>query len=358
MDILPPPQAVKHPFRIGDMLEELGGWQYASKGRYCLYHILKALHIKGPVGVPIYCCDSILQPIRELGLQWYCYDICLDDLNADVDSVLDCINKYHVDCVIAVSMYGNPCQLDKLEELCQIKNVKLIDDAAQSFGAILNGRRVGFFGDAGFFSFSPGKPLAGHLGGAFRVKCDYSIRYKSHLLIHYLAYMDFIYNRCKEHYSKNIKGKMIKYTLRAMFKMVSIKNDRYSRFEEGVLYGIYKDSLYIHNPYRAAYVLRMAEEIKANKFRVLRPYDDYRKGVAHKYILICETKDLAKRINSMLQEREIMSQLGYRMLCDTSLYDNARKVDGCIVEIPLNACEEEYNYVKLTLNELAHLHII
>ena len=64
-------------------------------------------------------------------------------------------------------LYGNPVDYPGIEKICKDFGVKLIDDAAQSFGAKLNGRLAGTWGDAGFFSFSPGKSTPGHLGSFF-----------------------------------------------------------------------------------------------------------------------------------------------------------------------------------------------
>lgn len=346
-----PPQFVKHPFKVDDLLQELGGWKYASKGRWCLYHILKSLNIKGPVLVPVYCCDSILIPIKELGLKWYCYDINSDDLNANVQSVEKAIDVYHADCVVAVSMYGNPCELDKLEEICKKKGVKLIDDAAQSFGAMLNGRKVGYYGDAGFFSFSPGKPLAGHLGGAYRtLNKEYRIKYTKHPLTHWIIFKDFEYNRMHNHLRRDVKGKCYSFGCRVLNKLSDIRNDKYSSIEEGNIYGVYKDSLNIHNPYRTEYAKRLSDDISTEKFKILKPYNDgYRTGIAHKYILMCATKEIADNLNDYLHKHDISSQKGYDLLCDSVGFDGARKIDGCIVEIPLNAKKEEYDYIKETL---------
>lgn len=338
------------------MLQELGGWRFAAKGRYCLYHILKSLNIKGPVLVPIYCCESILQPLRELGLPWHCYDINIEDLNPNVNSIDYFIDKYNAECVIAVSMYGNPAELDKLEEICQKKGVKLIDDAAQSFGASLNGKCVGYFGDAGFFSFSPGKPLAGHLGGAFRTSnLSYRIEYTKHTLAHRFIYKDFEYNRCQNHMMNNFKGKLYGYGCFVAKKLFSLRDDIYSRFEEGALYGVYKDSLNIHIPYRTSYAHNLSHAIHSEFFRVLKPYnDDYRIGVAHKYILICKSKDIANRLNCNLRNNEIMSQMGYKMLCNCERYEQAKIIADCVVEIPLNSDKNEFDYIVQVLSDFKY----
>lgn len=61
--------------------------------------------------------------------------------------------------IIAVHLYGMPCQMDKITEICQKHNLLLIEDCAQSHGATFMGRRTGTFGSAGCFSFYPTKNL-------------------------------------------------------------------------------------------------------------------------------------------------------------------------------------------------------
>ncbi len=65
--------------------------------------------------------------------------------------------------VIAVHLYGQPADLDRIVPLCREHGLALIEDCAQAHGARLHGQRVGTFGDAATFSFYPTKNL-GALG--------------------------------------------------------------------------------------------------------------------------------------------------------------------------------------------------
>ena len=58
-----------------------------------------------------------------------------------------------ISCLLVASMYGNPADMVQLEGLCKEHGIKLIDDAAQSFGAKIQDRFIGTFGDAGFMAF-------------------------------------------------------------------------------------------------------------------------------------------------------------------------------------------------------------
>ena len=65
--------------------------------------------------------------------------------------------------IVAVHLYGNPCEMDELNRIAETHGVALIEDAAQAHGAIYNGKRCGSLGVAGAFSFYPSKNL-GALG--------------------------------------------------------------------------------------------------------------------------------------------------------------------------------------------------
>jgi dTDP-4-amino-4,6-dideoxygalactose transaminase len=73
--------------------------------------------------------------------------------------------------VVAVHLYGQPADLDRIVPLCRAHGLALIEDCAQAHGARLHGQRVGTFGDAATFSFYPTKNL-GALGdgGAVAVR--------------------------------------------------------------------------------------------------------------------------------------------------------------------------------------------
>jgi dTDP-4-amino-4,6-dideoxygalactose transaminase len=61
--------------------------------------------------------------------------------------------------IIAVHLYGQPCDMDALLALARDKSLFLVEDCAQAQGARHRGRRVGAMGDIGCFSFYPTKNL-------------------------------------------------------------------------------------------------------------------------------------------------------------------------------------------------------
>jgi len=55
--------------------------------------------------------------------------------------------------ILAVHVYGFPCQLEALADIAKRHNLMLLYDAAHAFGVTVNGRQIGHYGDLNMFSF-------------------------------------------------------------------------------------------------------------------------------------------------------------------------------------------------------------
>lgn len=67
--------------------------------------------------------------------------------------------------IMPVHLYGQACDMDPILELAGRYSLFVVEDCAQSHGALYKGKKIGSFGDAAGFSFYPGKNL-GALGDA------------------------------------------------------------------------------------------------------------------------------------------------------------------------------------------------
>lgn len=74
--------------------------------------------------------------------------------------------------IVPVHLYGQPADMSPLLEIAFSRGLKLIEDACQAHGAEHEGRRVGALGDAGCFSFYPGKNLGAYGEGGAVVTND------------------------------------------------------------------------------------------------------------------------------------------------------------------------------------------
>ena len=86
------------------------------------------------------------------------YNLDPASLERQIQAVL-AEGKYTPKAVVAVDIYGNPADYDTIIPICEKYGLLLIEDAAQSFGAVYHGKRCGAFGAVATTSFFPAKPL-------------------------------------------------------------------------------------------------------------------------------------------------------------------------------------------------------
>ena len=94
----------------------------------------------------------------------------INTLNLDIELIEQHITK-RTKAIMIVHLYGKVCWSDKLEHLKNKYDLKIIEDNAQAIGAEWQGQKTGSLGDAGAFSFYPGKNL-GALGDSGAVTTD------------------------------------------------------------------------------------------------------------------------------------------------------------------------------------------
>ena len=90
-------------------------------------------------------------------------DIDPDTFNLDpsaVRSVLDGGSRHAVKALLPVHLYGQCADWSAFEPLARDRGLKLIEDAAQAWGAEWQGRKAGGLGEAAAFSFYPTKNLS------------------------------------------------------------------------------------------------------------------------------------------------------------------------------------------------------
>lgn len=108
-------------------------------------------------------------------------DVNQDDYTINLDDIKQRIS-HKTSAIMAVHLYGHPCNMDPLLELAQQHNLKIIEDCAQAHGAEYKGKRVGAIGDVGCFSFYPGKNLGAYGDGGAIVSNDEALATKCRMI--------------------------------------------------------------------------------------------------------------------------------------------------------------------------------
>jgi len=91
-------------------------------------------------------------------------DVDPQTLNLDPAAVEDAITE-RTKAVVAVDMFGYPCELDELRALCERRGITLIEDSAEALGAEYKGAPIGGHGPSAVFGFYPNKQIATGEGG-------------------------------------------------------------------------------------------------------------------------------------------------------------------------------------------------
>ena len=84
--------------------------------------------------------------------------------------------------IIAVHLYGHPCDMDEILSIAKEYDLKVIEDCAQSHGAEYEGKKVGAIGDIGTFSFYPGKNLGAYGDGGAILTNDENLAKKCKMI--------------------------------------------------------------------------------------------------------------------------------------------------------------------------------
>ncbi|WP_374088710.1 DegT/DnrJ/EryC1/StrS family aminotransferase [Methylomicrobium lacus] len=105
-------------------------------------------------------------PIVHLGAKPVFVDILADSWCIDPEKAEAAITP-RTKAIIAVHLYGNLCEMDKLLAIGARHGIPVIEDAAEAIGSVYHGKRAGSMGLFGCFSFHGTKTLTTGEGGMF-----------------------------------------------------------------------------------------------------------------------------------------------------------------------------------------------
>ncbi|WP_323594861.1 DegT/DnrJ/EryC1/StrS family aminotransferase [Aliarcobacter butzleri] len=158
-------------------LEEFTGSKYAiscSNGTDALLLAMMALDIKpgDEVITTPFTFIATAETIAFLGATPIFVDIDEKTYNIDASKIEEKITS-KTKAIIPVSLYGQPADMDKINQIAKKHNLKVIIDGAQSFGSTYNGKTDSNLGDISTTSFFPAKPLGCYGdGGAVFTNCE------------------------------------------------------------------------------------------------------------------------------------------------------------------------------------------
>ena len=150
-----------------------------SSGTAALHLALNAIGIqKGDLVATVsHTFRATVAAIKYVGAQPVYVDIEPHSYCMDPNSLKKTLDDNpNIKAVIAVHLYGNSAEIEKIADLCKSRKVKLIEDCSQAHGTHRLYKHVGTFGDIGTFSFFPGKGIGafGDAGACITMNKEYN----------------------------------------------------------------------------------------------------------------------------------------------------------------------------------------
>jgi len=139
-----------------------------ASGTSALHLAMKLAGVKP--GMKVFCSDvtfsATVNPVTYEGGIPVFIDSEYDTWNMDPEALKKAFELYpEVKVVVVANLYGTPAKLDELREICDQNGAVLIEDAAESLGAIYKGTQTGTFGTYNVISFNGNKIITGSSGG-------------------------------------------------------------------------------------------------------------------------------------------------------------------------------------------------
>ena len=126
------------------------------------------VHPGDEVVIPAFCCSAVVAPIVAAGAVPVLADVGVE-LNLTAGTVAAVLTR-NTKAIVVPHLFGNPAEIEAIVDMVRGQNIRVIDDAAQAFGATIGGKWVGTFGDVGVLSFGSEKVCFGLGGGALLAK--------------------------------------------------------------------------------------------------------------------------------------------------------------------------------------------
>lgn len=158
---------VKHKALQAELQKYMGvpNVELLTNGHMALELSLQALNLQGEVITTPFTFASTTHAIVRNGLEPVFCDIDPETYTMDVTQIERLITD-RTCAILPVHVYGNVCNIEEIERIAHKYELKVLYDAAHTFGETYKGQGIGSFGDASCFSFHATKVFNTIEGGA------------------------------------------------------------------------------------------------------------------------------------------------------------------------------------------------
>ncbi len=138
---------------------------------YLILESLKGSSSRKTVIIPSFICPLVPLAIYRAGLRVAVCDINKDNFNFDLRQLQAlCLQNNDILAIVAVHLGGIPIDFEEIKQIARNDKIFIIEDCAQSLGAMYKDKKVGTLGDFSFFSLCRGKGLTIYEGGVIVTK--------------------------------------------------------------------------------------------------------------------------------------------------------------------------------------------
>lgn len=296
-----------------------------SSGSSALYLALKSVGVKQGDEVITTPLSWIItsNAILECGAKPVFVDID-NSMNMDPNLIEKKITK-KTSVILPMHYAGLMCDMDKINKIAKKYNLKVVEDAAQSFGATLNGKASGNFSDIASFSLNPMKPLSGYGEAGFIVTSSKKIYSKILRLRHAGTLIDKKKNNMNLCYESSLNHKIDNINATLIIESLKSFDKKYNQIEK--LSKIYEENL--------------PTQIKLQSMR------SNKKHARYVFPVLAENRD---KLKNYLQKKNIETKIfnkpliphapAYKNLCNEKDLLNAKKIIKKNLVLP---CHEKMN---------------
>lgn len=314
---------------------------FTGRGSSALWVMLKSLgKPNGKVLLPVNICEIVYPLVTNAGYEPVFYDVNYPNGNASLDNIKDAY-KGDEEILIAVHNFGAPLEIDNILKWAKERNIVLIEDVCNAIGAQYEGRPVGTFGDAAFFSFGYAKIIEYGVGGAILVK-DRNLKFKVSKAISCMEEFDEYHRNIDAEYQLKLR----KIRQKKYDNLTSVYVPLYKEYSNHLLYKIsHKMEQEIKRlirgldkniKERGRKALRYRTEIQTDKVKHI---DEVKGQVYWRYNLLV-APEIRQKLVEKLRDNDILVSMWYPPIVDlfeqntdTTMYSNSRRFSEQIINL-------------------------
>lgn len=271
---------------------------YLSNGTIALQIAIKALDLKGEIITTPFSYVATTSSIVWEGCNPVFVDIDRDTLNIDASRIREAITP-ETSAILATHVFGNPCNVDAIQQIAEEHNLKVIYDAAHCFGTTYKGKSVFEYGDVITTSFHATKLFQTIEGGAVFTQ-DEELYYRMSRM------RNFGHAGFEQYDGVGINGKNSEFhAAMGLCNLIHIKDILFSRKKQCLLY----DKLLEEAPVRSINVQEYSEWNYAY------------------YPVIFESEVVTLKVKEVLEQNEIYARRYFYPSLDTLKYVESENVE-------------------------------